>query len=80
MRHDIARSDLSRVFLFHAVSGEVRSVQDVHAPFYHSDNGNADSGGESKKQNKLDDHFIGSLMLRSRTRQRDPIFNLKKQD
>jgi hypothetical protein len=56
-RDHIARSDLSRVFLFHARSGKVRSVQDVHAPFDHFDDGNADSGGESKKQNELDDHF-----------------------
>jgi hypothetical protein len=53
----IARSDLSRVFLFHALSGEVRSVQDVHAPFDHFDDGNSCSDGESKKQNEIDDHF-----------------------
>jgi hypothetical protein len=45
------------VFLFHALYSEVRSVQGVKAPFYRFDNANADSGGESKKQNELDDHF-----------------------
>jgi hypothetical protein len=43
--------------LFRALFGEVWSVQDVHAPFDHFDDGDVDSGGESKKQNKLDDHF-----------------------
>jgi hypothetical protein len=57
MRDHIARSDLSRVFLFHALLGEVWSVQDVHAPFDHFDDGDVDGGGESKKQNRLDDHF-----------------------
>jgi hypothetical protein len=48
---------LSPLFLFHAVSGEVRSVQDVHAPFDHLDDGDPYGGGENKKQNELDDHF-----------------------
>ena len=61
--------------MFHALSGEVRSVQDVHAPFDHFDEANVDSGGESKKQNELDDHLFCN-----ETRQRDPVFNLKKQD
>jgi len=56
-RDHIARSDLSRAFLFRALLGEVWSVQDVHAPFDHFDDGNSCSDGESKKQNELDDHF-----------------------
>ena len=43
--------------MFRALFGEVWSVQDVHAPFDHFDDGNADSGGESKKKNELDKHF-----------------------
>ena len=49
--------NLSRAFLFRALLGEVWSVQDVHAPFDHFDDGNSYSDGESKKQNELDDHF-----------------------
>ena len=45
--------------MLRAFPGEVWSVQGVKAPFYHFDNGNADSGGESKKQNELDEHFFG---------------------
>ena len=43
--------------MFRALFGEVWSVQDVHAPFDHFDDRNSYSDGESKKQNKLDDHF-----------------------
>jgi hypothetical protein len=43
--------------LFRALFGEVWSVQDVHAPFDHFDDGNSRSDDESKKQNDLDDHF-----------------------
>jgi hypothetical protein len=48
---------LSPAVWFPAVPVEVWSVQDVHAPFDHFDDGNSYSDGESKKQNKLDDHF-----------------------
>jgi hypothetical protein len=49
--------DSFSAFLLRAIPGEVGSVQNVHAPFDHFDDGNADSGGESKKKNELDKHF-----------------------
>jgi hypothetical protein len=56
-RNHTARSDLSRALLFRALPGAVWSVENIHAPFDHLDDGNSDSNGESKKQNELDDHF-----------------------
>jgi hypothetical protein len=54
--HD-ARSDLSPPFLIRAIPTEIRPVKGVKAPFDHFNDGNSYSDGESKKQNKLDDHF-----------------------
>jgi hypothetical protein len=45
--------NLSLAFLFHPFRGEKRSVQGVKAPFYHFDNGDADSGGESKSNSSM---------------------------
>jgi hypothetical protein len=52
----IARSDLSPPFLLHAMP-EIWSVQNIHAPFDHFNDGNSNRDRESKKQNELDDHF-----------------------
>jgi hypothetical protein len=68
----VACSDLSPSFLLHAIP-EVWSVQNIQAPFDHFNDGNSNRDCESKKQNKLDDHFFDPRRCRIiLVQQRDP--------
>jgi hypothetical protein len=75
---------LAALFL-RALPGEVRSVQDTLTPFVEFDDDGSDTATIATSTTNYD-HFRGSFdgarssRPRKHPRQRDPVFNLKKQD